>query len=145
MEIEVIYIVVAFIIIYLIEAKHDFIIAKKEKLIQLLANKEERKSQKELSDDWHRLDWFYLLFVAILISLLFDGTIIEKITILVVISTMKIIIFNPVLNKFLGNDLFYLGSGFIEDKFKGKEMFYYGTAFLLFVTSLIFLWWNTKG
>ena len=140
MQINLIIIVIGFVVAFLIEARHDYILAQKETLIRLLASKEERIKQDKLKDKWHKLDWFYLFIIGLIISLTFDGNYIEKISILVAISMLKILVFNIYLNKLLGNDLCYLGSGYIESKFKGKEILYYSIAAVLFIASILYLW-----
>ena len=142
MDIELIIIVIGFTIAFLLEAKHDYIISEKEALIRSLLKGDAKgiEEQEKLKQQWHKIDWFYLFFISIVISFTFNGNYIEKFLILVIISMLKIIVFNTYLNKLLGNDLCYLGSGYIERLFKGKEMFYYIAAAVFLISSIVAIW-----
>ena len=142
MEIELIIIIVGFSIAFLLEARHDFIISNKEALIQyLLENRnKEKKEQIEFKREWHKKDWQYLVVIALVVAFTYKGFTLLAFPVLVMIASLKILVFNIRLNSLFGNDWFYLSSDGFESYFKGKEMFYYAIAAVLLIASIVMLW-----
>lgn len=54
-------------------------------------------------------------------------------------ATIRIVIFNTILNKLRKKPFFYLGGEGVDGKFKGKEAIYYVTAFIGFAASIYML------
>jgi len=137
MLIDLLVVVLGFTIAFLIEARHDHILAEKEHLIRLLIDDKLIKQEEQKKAQWHRLDWFYLVLVSLVVAWLFGDSIPQKAILLVTISTLKILVFNIRLNILLNQGWSYLsGSGF-EGKFKGKEIMYYAAALVLFIISIL--------
>ena len=138
MVVELTIIVLGFTIAFIIEARHDYILALKEALIdKLLSDVGEEQEQQLLKQEWHRKDWLYLFVISIIISYLYSGISISSLLILVIISTLKILVFNIRINALLNTNLFYLSDSGFESKFKGKEKLYYASALSLFIASII--------
>ena len=113
-------IIISFAVAFWLEAKHDFIISNFEQT-------------KEESERWHKIDWWYLVFVAIPLAVVYHPVI------LITLASLKILVFNLRINYLFGKQWWYLSSSGFESKFKGKEHFYYIFALLGFIVSIILL------
>ena len=142
MDIELIIIVIGFTIAFLLEAKQDFIISEKEALIRYLLKDDQKQIKKEqkTKEQWHTKDWQYLAVIAMITAILYKGITVSALAVLVLISSLKILVFNIRLNSLFKVELLYLSSDGLEGKFKGKELFYYAIAAILLIASITYLW-----
>ena len=100
---------------------------------------DEIKKEQASKRKWHRLDWWYLLSIAALVAFLYAGISLKLLPVLVIISTLKILVFNIRLNLLLKKGGLYLSQEGFEGFFKGKEKLFYFIAFLLFSISVSIL------
>lgn len=143
--IGLIVIIIGFSVAFFIEASHDSILADKEAMIRFLLkegalfdNIEEEQEEKE---KWHKLDWWYLVVVSCVVAYLYAGLSWKAAPVLVIIATLKILVFNIRLNILLGTDWFYLSSEGFEGLFEGGKKAYYLLAFAAFIISTAILIW----
>lgn len=127
-------------IAFIIEAYHDKILANKEQFIRLMANEIERELQQLSKEAWHRLDWWYLVFMSAAIGFTIYGFNFKVFLFMLSVSMLKILVFNIIINKLLKLRWNHLSNAGFEGKFKGKESVYYLLALLGFLTSVVLLW-----
>jgi len=120
---------------FLKEAKHDAIISSFEQ-------------DKDDNVAWHKLDWQYLAFAGLGISIFGGGyylgmdsgefvrSVLKSLSIGISLATLKSLVFNIRINKIFGNAWNYVGSNGLESKFKGKENLYYLTNLILLIASM---------
>lgn len=147
-------IVVGYIAKFIIEASHDFIISNFEQ-------------DHDDNVAWHKLNWWYLFIESVMIASMFDlmtfdgsvnlvailppgkmilqfvGWSFQPLMIMMIISMLKVLVFNIRLNHLFKNDWWYLSKNGFEGNFKGvimvrrikiqKEKIYYLTALIIMI------------
>ena len=143
--IGLIVIVVGFVVAFFIEASHDKILADKEAMIRFLLKEDGLldgvEDQQKEKAKWHKLDWWYLVVVSLIVAYLYAGLSWKVAPVLIMIASLKILVFNIRLNLLFGVDWFYLSSEGFEGLFEGGKKAYYLLAFIALIISTAVLIW----
>lgn len=118
---KLIVILVGFIILYELEARHDAVLSG-------------LKQTTEEGKKWHRLDFYFHFIVAIMIAYLYNGISIEGLLVLLYIGMLRITYFPIRLNRLREpkKPYFYLSKTNGWDKhFEKNRIIYFTVAFLL--------------
>lgn len=141
--IELIVVLIATIIYYTYHALEDVIDSRKEATIVRLRKKageeEHLEADFKLKGKWHFFNWIKIAVFGLLTAYLYASTFFEFALLTVLISTLRVAYFNPLISIRLGSTFFHLGKGKLEILFEGKEKLYYIINLIIFISCLSLL------
>ncbi len=140
---NLIIITLASLVYYTYHVKEDVVDSRKEATIRRLRIK---AGEKEfLADDleekhkWHFYNWVKVAIFGVLTAYLYGSISFVSLYVIVIIATLRIVYFNPMIAMELGSTFFHLGKGKWEIRFEGKEKLYYFTNLALLILCYILI------
>ena len=131
-SLKIFILLIGYLVGFALEAHHDYNIILNEKDLEWT------KKQQLRSRKWHKFNWQQLFFTSISVSFLIEGFTFEMAFVLVIIATMKTLVFNIVLNYLRDKSISYLSKEGLEGWFRQRELnvFYYVANLITLITSV---------
>lgn len=131
MIIELIITILTFSLAYWKEARHDYNLWLNEILMAKELDDGDKNIVAKRRSIWHRIDWQYIAIIGLGWSFIVSPLSLNQIPIIVIISMLKILVFNPRINRLKEIDWNHLSNEGFESRFRNNPNLYYLIAFIL--------------